>query len=275
MVLHSPGCGRVGRRRHSTSWDVPRTVESGAFLISGLFSVRCVMPARPGMSVSVLGPWRGSLGAGGRGRGALLWESHPVLSCRWVGAPGMPSCDLAPSAGAARSQQRVRRGAPGASYEEARSSERGVGARSTQGVPSQARAETAARRGPSRLRSPAERARWTKLWEMAHGGPESVVCIAGPVGRCRTRPSGAVPGSWRSHGSATAAAPLASVTSTAGGLRRTVPGLPADRRTPDAVRSGVRVRSARERKGAGRAMVSAPIRRRGPSGPCLRPSGDR
>ncbi|OJG05263.1 hypothetical protein BG618_03578 [Pseudonocardia autotrophica] len=120
MVLHSPGCGRVGRRRHSTSWDVPRTVESGAFLISGLFSVRCVMPARPGMSVSVCGPWRGSLGAGGRGRGALSWESHPVLSCRWVGAPGMPSCDLAPSAGAARSQKGVRRGLRGGGRREHR-----------------------------------------------------------------------------------------------------------------------------------------------------------
>ncbi|OJG04124.1 hypothetical protein BG618_05119 [Pseudonocardia autotrophica] len=275
MVLHSPGCGRVGRRRHSTSWDVPRTVESGAFLISGLFSVRCVMPARPGISVSVLVP-----GAGPSGPvvGAVeLSRGSRIRSCRagGVGAPRMPSCDLAPSAGAARSQERVRRGAPGASYEEARSSERGVGP-----VPPR---ESLCRRERTRWRRgvrpgcahPRSVRGGRRLREMAHGGPESVVCIARPVGRCRTRPSGAVPGSWRSHGSATAAAPLASVTSTAGGLRRTVPGLPADRRTPDAVRSGVRVRSARERKGAGRAMVSAPIRRRGPSGPCLRPSGDR
>ncbi|MBN9797816.1 hypothetical protein DMP15_11120 [Pseudonocardia sp. UM4_GMWB1] len=92
---------------------MPRTVESGAFLISGLFSVRCVMPARPGMSVSVRGPWRGSLGAGGRG--VELSGGSRIRSCRagGVGAPRMPSCDLAPSAGAARSQKGVRRGVRG------------------------------------------------------------------------------------------------------------------------------------------------------------------
>ena len=49
-----------------------------------------------------------------------MWESHPVLSCRWVGAPGMPSCDLAPSAGAARSQKGVRRGLRGGGRREHR-----------------------------------------------------------------------------------------------------------------------------------------------------------
>ncbi len=203
------------------------------------------------MSVSVCGPWRGSLGAGGRGVelsggvasgpvvpvGSAHLACLPVTSHPLQGLRGRSNvCDAGRPV--RRTKKLGRRSAVSGPVPPRESRRRRERRRWRRGVrPGCAH--------PRRVRG------GRRLREMAHGGPESVVCIAGPVGRCRTRRSGAVPGSWRSHGSATGAAPLASVTSTAGGLRRTVPGLPADRRTPDAVRSGVRVRSARERMAPG------------------------
>ncbi len=114
MVLHSPGCGRVGRRRHSTLMgSAPDFRVRGISHFRTLFRSAALCRSGSGIGASVPGPWHGSSGAGGRGVCSLV-ESHPVPHHRWAGAPRTLSWDLAPSAGAARSQERVRRAVPGA-----------------------------------------------------------------------------------------------------------------------------------------------------------------
>ncbi len=120
MVLHSPGCGRVGRRRHSTF--VGYAPDFRVRGISHFWVLFCVVPARGRGSVCLRSgavaraPRALVVGAvplsGGVASGPVLpagpRTSHAFLLP--VGAvPRTPSSDLAPSAGSARSRKRARR----------------------------------------------------------------------------------------------------------------------------------------------------------------------
>ncbi len=252
MVLHSPGCGRVGRRRHSTLMGCApdfrvrgishfRTLfRSDALCRSGAGSVHpfpALARGPPGPGVEARAPsWsrtRSRTTGGPAHLARFPATSHPLQGLR--GRRNV--CDVRCPVRRAR---RLRcRSAVSVT-------------RSAEGAPPPARADTVATSGvvPSALSRRACEvdegcARRHRVARRALCAPRGPSADAGHVRRvrCAARGGHTAPPPGRP--------PPASVTSTVGGLRRIVSGHAAERRRLDAVRSRARVRCEREQEASG------------------------